>query len=1102
MLTATYLRYESDLLNSKPTKHNPRVAGRRTTFAADGVDRVDVDSSEFDGVGHYRKIIESGTFPTPMTRTTTTTYNVADSVNPNALQTGTLGSTVAPFQLPSSTSNWVLGNYTSVTSSMNGASAIRQFCFDSGTGFLRGTRTLAGATPANTDLVSAYVARTGASSDEPNGYTMREAYYGGDQSILAAVSQASLCGAVDSLLTSTPTYDIRHTNQYGVRKTTQYDNPAGSAIPVMSRTIDVNTGLMKTSADSADVTTTLTYDALRRTLSLSTPGFGPVAYTYTAATSNTPAKATVTQSTGSQTATYELEFDHLGRLARERQKMPGVNVWSTRKTAYDILGRKASASEWLSATEAAQVSTPYITSTLYDALGRPKTIIAPDGAQTTFDYVGSKKVLRTVAGVATPTGDRSVTTTEEYDAFGQLVAVREPAGPTSAASPVGGEVVTRYGYDLQGHLGSVAMHASGSDEVQRRSFQYDQRGLLVSEEHPESGITGYSGYDARGHLGLRTQGSLNQPSLFDLRYTYDRAERVTKIESRNPFYVAGSTVSYQQNEFRLSKEFVFAASNEGNNLIKGKLEKAIRNNWGPVRRIGAFSSTTAYQSEPADDLHRVTETYAYADAAGRRTNRTTQIDKIESAGAVAWSKNVTQAQSYDGFGNVETITYPECVQRTVSGSRIGTLSRSFDAGRLVAVPGFATAFQFWPGGEVRSILHGNGVLDTRDRDPHGMARPRSIKFETWSSCQAPAISVQPTSKSIVSGTTAALSVSATGSSLQYRWYEVNGGSSSPIANATSNTYTTPTLTADRTYFVHVSNECNSAYSFHVRVSVTAAAPVIEVEPASAYVKVGDSRQLAVVARGSGTLTYAWYRGTSGVTTQPVGSGASSFVTPAVTQRTEYWVRVTNSGGSADSATAVLVVQPTTPGNLTAVRNGSSIAVQWSGTAGAEEYYVERAGGGAFQQVYAGSGTTYSDPNVIAGRTYAYRVRAAVMNEAQSGIYYSSFSSSVIESMRTFTAVVVGQDVEDTHLDDLREGLNALRTASGLPPVTWSSILPPGTEIPADGAIIRAVHLTTLIARVNEALAVLGAVAPPVVDMPSVDGDIKASHINLLQERMR
>ena len=63
------------------------------------------------------------------------------------------------------------------------------------------------------------------------------------------------------------------------------------------------------------------------------------------------------------------------------------------------------------------------------------------------------------------------------------------------------------------------------------------------------------------------------------------------------------------------------------------------------------------------------------------------------------------------------------------------------------------------------------------------------------------------------------------------------------------------------------------------------------------------------AAGTAPFSYQWYVGTSGTTTTPVGTNSNSYTTPPLTSTTSYWVRVTNGGGSIDSATATITVLP-------------------------------------------------------------------------------------------------------------------------------------------------------------------------------------------------
>jgi hypothetical protein len=82
-------------------------------------------------------------------------------------------------------------------------------------------------------------------------------------------------------------------------------------------------------------------------------------------------------------------------------------------------------------------------------------------------------------------------------------------------------------------------------------------------------------------------------------------------------------------------------------------------------------------------------------------------------------------------------------------------------------------------------------------------------------------------------------------------------------------------------------------------------PSITLQPQSTSITTGASVTLSVAA--SGATSYQWYVGAAGNAASPISgaTGSSILVTPPST--TSYWVRVTNSCGSANSATVTVTV---------------------------------------------------------------------------------------------------------------------------------------------------------------------------------------------------
>lgn len=181
------------------------------------------------------------------------------------------------------------------------------------------------------------------------------------------------------------------------------------------------------------------------------------------------------------------------------------------------------------------------------------------------------------------------------------------------------------------------------------------------------------------------------------------------------------------------------------------------------------------------------------------------------------------------------------------------------------------------------------------------------------------ITTHPVSKSITSGSSTTLSVTASGSPLTYQWFQGSPTPTTPIAGATSATFTTPALTTNTNYLVRVTRGTTttttntvSSNSTTATVSIITATPAaITTGPASVTIDGGESTTLSVSATGTSPLTYQWYQGNSGVTTNPVGNNQATFTpTPALAATTPFWVRVSNTANvaGANSGTATITVR--------------------------------------------------------------------------------------------------------------------------------------------------------------------------------------------------
>lgn len=181
------------------------------------------------------------------------------------------------------------------------------------------------------------------------------------------------------------------------------------------------------------------------------------------------------------------------------------------------------------------------------------------------------------------------------------------------------------------------------------------------------------------------------------------------------------------------------------------------------------------------------------------------------------------------------------------------------------------------------------------------------------SAVAPTIVAAPTDLTVRDGSTATLSVAATGSApLSYQWFD----GASPIAGATQAQYSFGAVFADsgKTYRVEVSNAVGSVSTASVTVVVDANAPAVDVPPASLTVAAGGRASFAITASGTAPLSYQWQRSDdAGATWTPIAGVTSA--TLDVPQAGLAWanaqlrVVVSNAVGSAASAAATLAVVP-------------------------------------------------------------------------------------------------------------------------------------------------------------------------------------------------
>ncbi len=260
----------------------------------------------------------------------------------------------------------------------------------------------------------------------------------------------------------------------------------------------------------------------------------------------------------------------------------------------------------------------------------------------------------------------------------------------------------------------------------------------------------------------------------------------------------------------------------------------------------------------------------------------------------------------------------------------------------------------------------------------------SIGFVTPQQPTPPSFTTQPLSIAVRAGQTASFTAAARGfGTPRLQWYTRarEGDTWTLLAGATAGTWTTPTTTlADngRQFKVVATNGVGQQESLTatLTVNVNELAPIITAQPATLRVVSGSDAVFAVVATGTGALSYQWRR--NGVALVGANGSILRLAAAGHAEAGAYSVDVANSEGSVPSLSAELivadtVVEPTAP---TIVTQPASAQVGVGNTA---TFAAGVAGTGPFTYQWRKG----SAP--VAGATLAYLTIPAVV-AADAGTY--------------------------------------------------------------------------------------------------------------------
>lgn len=228
------------------------------------------------------------------------------------------------------------------------------------------------------------------------------------------------------------------------------------------------------------------------------------------------------------------------------------------------------------------------------------------------------------------------------------------------------------------------------------------------------------------------------------------------------------------------------------------------------------------------------------------------------------------------------------------------------------------------------------------------------------------------------------------------------------------------------------------------------APAVTGTSGGGNVTSGSTALLSVTANGSTPLSYQWYEGQTGDSNNPIaGATSSSYRTPAITAAKSFWVLVSNSCGSAPSATITVTPAPCTAPSITLQPQSQTITSGGSttfnvGASGSQPFSYEWYQGqpGNTGQL-VGTGSSFTTPALTQTTSYWVRVKNSCgsADSAAATATIPGTCSTPVLAGPTGASITTGQTAT----------LNV--TATGAEPFTyqWYEGSAPDTSKPVNGA---------------------------------------------------
>jgi RHS repeat-associated protein len=392
-----------------------------------------------------------------------------------------------------------------------------------------------------------------------------------------------------------------------------------------SATYDFYTGLGLSATDANGRQSQTSYDsATLRPATSTSPTGAHTDFAYDDAAMTVTSTTYLASGEGGGIADQSVKYlNGMGQVRQEKAR--GVNnTWDFVDTIYNNLGqvyqqsrpyRGGDTQQWTTAT--------------YDALGRTRTVTAPDESvsQTFYNEISRPDVASSTAGETTRVQDAwGRERWGRTDASGRLVEVVEP-NPGGNGSVSSSGLVTTYAYNTLGNLTTVNQGA------QTRSFAYDSLGRLTAQKLAEQSATLN---DAGTYVGSGTWSDV---------FTYDTRSNLT---SRTDARGVKTVYTYNSDPLNRLQSVSWDTSgfgDTGNPIVSAatvSYSYRTKSSGGQLLDVTQLSSVTAAGVS--------TESYGF-DAEGRVSSKTLTLSSRSSYPFVT-------DYSYDSLDRATDVRYP------------------------------------------------------------------------------------------------------------------------------------------------------------------------------------------------------------------------------------------------------------------------------------------------------------------------------------------------------------------------------------------------------------------------------------------------------------